>query len=91
LQPRNLEKAAGGGCAGISVVLSKVRKSNEKIANKKKRDALVRNDVHWAGQLCILNKFFSDYARSHSRRPCRGRRFRAMKSTMGTFLRRSQT
>jgi hypothetical protein len=30
---------------------AKVRKQREKTKNKKKRDALARNDVHWAGRL----------------------------------------
>lgn len=35
----------------------KVRESNEE-KHKKKRDALARNDVHWAGQSFIPNQFF---------------------------------
>jgi hypothetical protein len=68
---------------------AEVRKQRGNKTHKKKRDALARNDVHWAGQLCILIRVFSDYDRSHSR-PCRGR-FREMKSTTGISLSRFQT
>jgi hypothetical protein len=38
--------------------------------NKKKRDALARNDVFWSGQFYNLIKFSSDYGRN---RPCQAR------------------
>jgi hypothetical protein len=65
--------------------------ASEKNKTQEKRDALVRNDVHWAGQSCILNYFFSGYDRSRIR-PCRGdRRRRAMTRMMGTLSSRCQT
>ena len=88
LQPRDFEKTVGDACASPLVVLKRC-KSDEK-TNYEKGDALARNDVHWAGQLCILIKFFSDYDHSHIQ-PCRDRRLHAMKSTMDTLLHRSQT
>jgi len=89
LQPSNLEKAAGDGCAGISIVLLKVHEQRRKTQKR---------EMHWPAMTCIgrvsyasSTNFFSDYARSHSRQPYHGRRFRAMKSTTDNFLCRSQT
>jgi hypothetical protein len=63
--------------------------SNEETKYKKKRDALTRNDVHWAGQFCIL-VIFSDCGRIRNP-PSRGGRFHETKSTKGISLSRFQT
>jgi len=44
LQPSNLERAVGGGCAGISVVLLKVHKQRGKTQKR---------EMHWPAMTCI--------------------------------------